>query len=157
MPLDMQEGLVPGPQHVRWGPSFPQKRGIADCQFLAHIYCGQTAGWIRILLGTELGLGPGDTVLDGDPAPLWKRGTTGPTFWPMSIVVKRLYISATAELLFSASFTRRRKRRSLIDWVRVSHPNWHKIRHFGDVLHSQSLGIVLKKLNLTEQKHTYTN
>jgi len=28
--------------------------------------------------------------------------------------------------------------------------------YFGDIL-SQSLGIVLKKLNLTQQKHTYTN
>ena len=30
----------------------------------------------------------------------------------------------------------------------------HKIGHFGDVLPSQSLGIVLKKLNLTQQKQT---
>jgi len=32
----------------------------------------------------------------------------------------------------------------------------NKIGHLGDVLPSQSLGIVLKKLNLTQQKHTYT-
>jgi len=32
-----------------------------------------------------------------------------------------------------------------------------KISHFEDALPSQSLGIVLKKLNLTQQKHTYTN
>ena len=42
-------------------------------------------------LGTEVGLGPGDIVLDGDPAP--------PTFQPMSIVAKQSLISATAELL----------------------------------------------------------
>jgi len=30
----------------------------------------------RMPLGMELGLGPGDFVLDGDPAPLPKRGTT---------------------------------------------------------------------------------
>ena len=35
------------------------------------------------------------------------------------------------------------------------HPTWHKIDCFGDVLPSQSLGIVLKKLNLTQQKHTH--
>jgi len=29
-----------------------------------------------------------------------------------------------------------------------------KIGHFGDVLPSQSLGVVLKKLNLTKQKQT---
>jgi len=28
--------------------------------------------------------------------------------------------------------------------------------HFGNILPSQSLGIVLKKLYLTQQKHTYT-
>jgi len=38
---------------------------------------------------TEVGLGPGDTVLDGDPAPP-KRGTT-PNFWPISVVAKRLH------------------------------------------------------------------
>ena len=45
----------------------------------AHVYCGLTAGWIRIPLGTEVGLGPGDIVLDGDPVPP-KRGTAGPQF-----------------------------------------------------------------------------
>jgi len=49
--------------------------------------------------GTEVDLGPGDIVLDGDPAPP-KGGTAPPpTFWPMSIVAKRSPISATAELL----------------------------------------------------------
>jgi len=32
-------------------------------------YCGQTVGWIKMLLGTEVGLRPGHIVLDGDPAP----------------------------------------------------------------------------------------
>jgi len=27
------------------------------------------AGWIKMPLGTEVGLCPGDIVLDGDPAP----------------------------------------------------------------------------------------
>ena len=36
--------------------------------FSAHVYYGETAGWIRILLGTEVGLCPG-TLLDGDLAP----------------------------------------------------------------------------------------
>jgi len=39
-------------------------------------------------LGKEAGLGPGDFVLDGNPAPP-KRGTA-PSFPPMSIVAKRL-------------------------------------------------------------------
>jgi len=35
-----------------------------------------------MLLGTEVGLGPGDIVLDGDPAPLRKGSTAAPTFGP---------------------------------------------------------------------------
>jgi len=42
----------------------------------------------------------------------------------------------------------------LIDWVKVLRPTRYKVRHFGDVLPSQSLGVVLKKLNLTQQKQT---
>jgi len=58
------------------------------------------AGWTKMALGTEVGLGPGHIVLDGDPALPTERGTTAPTFRPMSIVAKRSPISATAELLF---------------------------------------------------------
>jgi len=32
------------------------------------VYCGRTDGWIKIPLGTELGVGLGGIVLDGDPA-----------------------------------------------------------------------------------------
>jgi len=40
-------------------------------------------------LGMEVGLGPGDTVLDGDPVPQ-KTGAQPPiNFQPMSIVAKR--------------------------------------------------------------------
>jgi len=38
------------------------------------ICCGQMAEWIKMSLGVELGLGPDNFVLDGDPAPLHKRG-----------------------------------------------------------------------------------
>jgi len=42
------------------------------------------AAWIKMSLGMELGLGPGDFVLDGDPAPLPKRSPIfGPhLLWP---------------------------------------------------------------------------
>ena len=43
-----------------------------------------------MLLGTEVGLGPGHIVLDGDPAPPPKKGDTAPDFRPMSVVPKRL-------------------------------------------------------------------
>ena len=49
------------------------KRGRTP-KFSAHVYCGQTAGWIKMVLGMEVGLSPDDFVLDGDPAPLPKRG-----------------------------------------------------------------------------------
>jgi len=50
-------------------------------QFSAHICCGQMAAWIKVSLGMELDLGPGDFLLDGDPAPpppLSKWGSGAP-------------------------------------------------------------------------------
>jgi len=41
-------------------------------------------------LGMEVGLGPGHIVLDGDPAPLPKKGTEPPPIFGPSIVAKRL-------------------------------------------------------------------
>ena len=52
----------------------PERGTAAPAQFLVHVYCGQMAGWIRIPLGTEVDLGPGDSVLDGVPAPPTERG-----------------------------------------------------------------------------------
>ena len=36
---------------------------------VAMVYCGQTTGWIKMPLGTKVGLGPGDIVFGEDPAP----------------------------------------------------------------------------------------
>ena len=44
------------------------------------VYCGQTVRWITMPLTTEVGLGLGDTVLDGDPA-ISAKGHT-PIFGP---------------------------------------------------------------------------
>ena len=41
-------------------------------------------------LGMEVGLGPGHIVLDGDPAPLPKKGPEPPPIFGPSIVAKRL-------------------------------------------------------------------
>jgi len=47
------------------------------------VHCGQTVGRIKIKLGMKVGLGPGHTVLDGDPVPLPQRGTAPiPIFGP---------------------------------------------------------------------------
>jgi len=68
------------------------------------VYCGQMVGWIKMPLDTEVGLGPSEIVLDGDPAPPpMERGTSAPIFRPMSVVAKRSPISATAELLLHDS------------------------------------------------------
>jgi len=77
------------PHCARWGPSSPPQRGQSP-QFSAHFY-GRTAGCIKIPLGMEVGLVPGDFVFDGDSATSRKKGTpTPPNFWLMSIVAKRL-------------------------------------------------------------------
>jgi len=92
MPLDMDVDLGPGHIVLDGDPAPRQKRGHSLPQFSAHVYCGQTAGWIKMPLDTEVGLGPGDTVLDGNPALPSKKGSV-PNFWPMSIVAKRLYVA----------------------------------------------------------------
>jgi len=53
---------------------------------LAHVYCGQMAGWMKTPLGTEVDLGPGYIVPDGVPAPAKGAQQPPPSFGPMSIV-----------------------------------------------------------------------
>jgi len=49
------------------------------------------AAWIKMLLGVEVGLGPGDFVLNGDPAPPSQKGAEpSKKFWPMFIAARRL-------------------------------------------------------------------
>jgi len=61
-------------------------------QFLAHDYCGQTAGWMKTPLSTEVDLGPSHIVLDGVPA-LREKGTAAPSFRPMSIAATVAHLS----------------------------------------------------------------
>ena len=69
----------------------PEKKGTpTPPNLLAHVYCGQTAAWIKMALGMEVGLGPVHIVLDGDPAPLPQKGGRAPNFRPIFIVAKRL-------------------------------------------------------------------
>ena len=42
---------------------------LSICLSLTLVYCGQTVGWTKMPRGTEVGLGPGDIVLDRDSAP----------------------------------------------------------------------------------------
>jgi len=53
------------------------------CLSVTLVYCGHTVGWIKMPLGTEVGLGPGAIVLDGDPASPTEMDTAAsPTFRP---------------------------------------------------------------------------
>ena len=88
MKLGMVVGLCPG-HCVRWGPSSP-KRGTTP-QFSAHVRCSQAAEWIKMPLDTEEGLVPGNSVLDGNPAPSPQKGAQQPPIFDQCIVVKRLY------------------------------------------------------------------
>ena len=49
---------------------------------IAYFCCGQMAGCIKIPLGMDVGLSPGDFVLDGDPVPHPKKGAEPPIFGP---------------------------------------------------------------------------
>ena len=70
-------------------PTPSPKRGC-NPQFSAHVYCGQTAEWIKMPFGAEVGIGPGDIVLDGELVP--PKRCTAPSLRPISIVAKRLDI-----------------------------------------------------------------
>jgi len=37
-------------------------KGAQPPEFSAHVYCGKTAGWIKMPLGMEVGLGPDNIV-----------------------------------------------------------------------------------------------
>ena len=69
MPLGLEVRLGPGDFVLDEDPApLPQKGGRAAPKFSAHVYCGQTARWIKMVLGMEIGLSQGDFVLNGDPA-----------------------------------------------------------------------------------------
>jgi len=82
MKLGMEVSLGQGHIVLYRDPLPPKKRmGHSLLQISAHVYCGQTAGWIKMPLDMEVGLGPGDIVWDGDPVPSpTERGTSVPHF-----------------------------------------------------------------------------
>ena len=54
------------------------------------VYSGQTVGWIKTKqLGVQMGLGPGNIVLDDNLPPL-PKGTQLPNSRPISVVAKWL-------------------------------------------------------------------
>ena len=55
-------------------PLPPPQKGSEPPKFSAHVYCDQTTGCIKLILGMLVGLSAGEFVLDGDPALSAKRG-----------------------------------------------------------------------------------
>jgi len=103
----------PRPHCVRRGTHLPppQKKGHSP-QFLAHVHCGQTTGWIKMPLGMEVDPSLGHIVLD--PAPQ-KRAQQPPNFQPMNVVTKRLDGSSATEY-----GGRPRPRRHCVRWWPIS-------------------------------------
>ena len=59
-----------------------RERGTAAPLFSAHFYSGQTGGFIKMPLGMQVGLSPGNFVLDGDLASPSPKGAEPPIFGP---------------------------------------------------------------------------
>jgi len=65
------------------GTQLPHPKKVHSPHFSADVYSGQTAGWIKMPLGTKVGLGPGHIVLHGDSRPpLQRKGAHTPIFGP---------------------------------------------------------------------------
>jgi len=111
-------GCRPQPRRhcVRWGPSSPlAKRGHSTPTFGS--YCGKTAGWIKIPLGTGVGLGPGHIVVDGDPLPP-ERGTAAPTVFGPCLLWPN---GRPCELLLSTCFTLI----CFLSYIQLAYSNYH--------------------------------
>ena len=74
MKLGMQVGLGTGHIALDGDPAPLPQRDTAP-QFSAHIRCGQMAGWIKMPLGTEVGLGPSDILIHAAiwPQQIWAQ------------------------------------------------------------------------------------
>ena len=115
------------------GTQLPQKGGCKrghSPQFSAHVRCGQTAGWMKTPLGTEVGLGPRQALCYmGTHLPHPKKGagwTAAPNFRPMSIVAKRL--EGSRSTWYGG---RPRPRRHYVRWgLSSSHGKGHSRPHF---------------------------
>jgi len=104
MPLGIEVGLIPGDFVLDGDPAPLPKKGAEPPQFSAHAYCGQTAGWIKMVVSIEVGLSPGDFMLDGDSAPPQIGGRAPyPIFGPFLLWPKRLNASIHQSVYRSAS------------------------------------------------------
>jgi len=77
MKLGTVAGLDPGYTVLDGDPAPPKKATEPPPQFSAHVRFGQTAAWIKMPLGTEVGHGPADSVRWG-PKSLTQKGAAAP-------------------------------------------------------------------------------
>ena len=84
------------PPPTKKGTAAPTFAVYGRSQAAAHVYCGQTDGWVKMPLGMEVSLGPDDTVLEGDLALPMEKGTAAPHPLFGHFAVVRSPISATA-------------------------------------------------------------
>jgi len=93
-------GLSLGDIVLDGDPTLPPLKGHSPPpQFSAHIRCGQTAGWTKMPLGTEVDLGAGHIVLDKNSAPPRRVHSSPPLFSAHVYCGPRSPISATVEIL----------------------------------------------------------
>ena len=59
MKLGIEVGLGPG--HIGFDGDPSPKKGAQQPPIFSHVFCGQTAGWIKMPLGREVDLGSGAT------------------------------------------------------------------------------------------------
>jgi len=100
---------------VRWGPSHPyRKRGRSPLpQFSGHFCCGQTVGCIKMPLGMDVCLCPGDFVLDGDPVLLPKKGAEPPQIFVPCLLLPNGWMDQDA----TCHEGRPQPRRLCVRWV----------------------------------------
>jgi len=80
MPLGTEVSLGLGDIVLEVGSSSSSPKGGTSAPTFRPIYCGQTVGWIKMLLGSWYRGRPQPDyiVLDGDPATPHKKGHTSP-------------------------------------------------------------------------------
>jgi len=91
MSLGMEVGLGPGDFVLDGEPAPPPQKGVRPPKFFVHVYWGQTAGWMKLVLGWYSPQ-PRRLCVRWGPSPLPPEGcrTPLPNFWLLSIVEKRL-------------------------------------------------------------------
>ena len=129
--IDNQKKTCPGDIVLDRVPA-PPKRGTAS-SFLDHVYCGQTAGWMKTPRGTEVDLSPGHIVLDGDPASLLWKGHGSPPFFSAHVCSGHGHGRPSLLLLSSCK---------LLPWGIISPCLWHRSWQWVDWFKEETISTV---------------